>query len=30
MKKIRMGVIGVGAISYYHILGINDSPDAEL
>ena len=30
MKKIRMGVIGVGSISGVHIKGIKNSPDAEL
>lgn len=30
MKKIRMGVVGVGGMAQAHIAGINDSPDAEL
>lgn len=30
MKKIRMGVIGTGGISKWHIEGIQSSPDAEL
>lgn len=30
MKKIRMGVIGLGSISRNHIEGIRRSPDAEL
>lgn len=30
MKKIRMGVIGLGGISRVHIEGIQRSPDAEL
>ena len=29
-KKIRMGFIGCGGISYYHILGTIESPDMEV
>ena len=29
-KKIRMGFIGCGNISYYHILGTTESPDMEV
>ncbi|MEK3882934.1 Gfo/Idh/MocA family oxidoreductase [Paenibacillus sp. PL2-23] len=30
MKKLRIGVIGLGGIANYHIWGIQESPDAEL